>query len=149
MEVLKRMFGCKWKKLIAVLRKLHKGKIHWLYFTNKHYWNEAVNETDMDRVCRMNYSNGRCLQNFGQEMCVEETGLNAKHRWEVSTEVIAPMTMAHMMVDILKWVYSVLFVRQVPCQKNCVCVCYCKTFKICCLNVNNFVPVTALWHLLM
>lgn len=40
----------------------------------------VVNETDVERECNMNCRSEDCLQNFGQEMCVEEDGVKAKHK---------------------------------------------------------------------
>ena len=39
-----------------------------------------MNETDVERECNMNCRSEDCLQNFGQEMCVEEDGVKAKHK---------------------------------------------------------------------
>ena len=41
---------------------------------------DVVKETDVERECNMNCRSVDCLQNFGQEMCVEENGVKAKHK---------------------------------------------------------------------
>jgi hypothetical protein len=56
--------------VIAELRKLHNGEIHYLYFSTKHYWDDVVNGADVERECNKNCRSEDCLQNFGQEMCV-------------------------------------------------------------------------------
>jgi len=35
--------------VIAGLRKLRNVDSHYLYFSTKHYWDEVVNETDVER----------------------------------------------------------------------------------------------------
>ena len=41
---------------------------------------DVVKETDVERECNLNCRSVDCLQNFGQEMCVEENGVKAKHK---------------------------------------------------------------------
>jgi len=47
-----------------------------------------VNDTDVDREYNMNCRSEDCLQNFGQEMCVEEVGVKAKHKCVGKTEAM-------------------------------------------------------------
>ena len=47
-----------------------------------------MNETDVERECNMNCRSEDCLQNFGQEMCEEESGLKAKHNRDSKIEVM-------------------------------------------------------------
>jgi len=46
---LRRIVGCNWKEVIAGLRKLHSVYSHYFYFSTKHYLDEIVNETDVDK----------------------------------------------------------------------------------------------------
>lgn len=58
------------------LRKLHNWDIYCLNSFTKHYWADVLNETEVDRLRSMNCRNEGCLQNSGEEVCMEETELN-------------------------------------------------------------------------
>ena len=81
-----------------------------------------MNETDVERECNMNCRSEDCLQNFGQDMCEEESGLKAKHNRDSKTEVMGQQNGT---CDILCSQMAVLCVvchKGTLLEKSCVCV---------------------------
>ena len=73
-----------------------------------------MSETDVVMECNMNCRSEDCLQNFDEEMCVEEDGLKGKHNRDGMIEETGQQKW-QVIFHILKWLSSVLLVTQVPC----------------------------------